>query len=100
MAENLYRAAMKDIASKMALQSIRKVIRDGNINDVAKLNIIMSIVHDYEDDKERAELEAERRAIEADEAQMRREKIDEMFEDMEPDFDGLESALHGKGEKK
>ena len=100
MAENPYRTAMEGIACKMALQSIRKVIRDSETNDVAKLNIIISIVHDYEDDKERAELEAERRAIEADEAQMRREKIDEMFENMEPDFDGLESALHGKGGRK
>ena len=89
MAANLYRAAMEGIACKMALQSIRKVIRDSETNDVAKLNIIMSIVHDYEDDKERAELEAERRAIEEDEAQMRREKIDEMFENMAPDFDKL-----------
>ena len=89
MEENLYRAAMEGIACKMALQSIRKVIRDSETNDVAKLNIIMSIVHDYEDDKERAELEAERRAIEADEAQLRREKIDEMFENMKPDFDKL-----------
>lgn len=98
MAENLYREAMEGIACKMALQSIRKVIRDGGINDVAKLNIIMSIVHDYEDDKERAEMEAERRAIEADEAQMRREKIDEMFEDMAaPVFDALTIR---KGEKK
>lgn len=96
MAENLYRNAMDGIASKMALQSIRKVIRDSGTNDVAKLNIIMSIVHDYEDDKERAELEAERRAIEEDEAQMRREKIDEMFENMAPDFDKLTIR---KGEK-
>ena len=97
MAENLYRAAMKDIASKMDLQSIRKVIRDGNINDVAKLNIIMSIVHDYDDDKEQAELQAERRAIEEDEAQMRREKIDEMFEDIAPDFDKLTKSIRKGG---
>ncbi|MBO6093973.1 MAG: hypothetical protein J6P40_10230 [Oscillospiraceae bacterium] len=99
MAENLYRAAKDGIACIMALQSIRKVIRDSETNDVAKLNIIMSIVHDYEDDKERAELEAERRAIEADEAQMRREKIDEMFENMKPDFDKLtlrEAKKNGK----
>jgi len=96
MAENLYRDAMEGIASKMALQSIRKVIRDGEINDVAKLNIIMSIVHDYEDDKERAELEAERRAIEADEARMRREKIDEMFEDMAAPIDKLMKCAEAK----
>ena len=96
MAENLYREAMEGIACKMALQSIRKVIRDSETNDVAKLNIIMSIVHDYEDDKERAELEAERRAIEADEAQMRREKIDEMFEDMAAPLDNLMKCAEAK----
>ena len=96
MAENLYRAAMEGIACKMALQSIRKVIRDSETNDVAKLNIIMSIVHDYEDDKERAELEAERRAIEADEAQMHREKVEEMFENMKPDFDKLIAIAKGE----
>ena len=100
MAENLYREAMEGIACKMALQSIRKVIRDGGINDVAKLTIIMSIVHDYEDDKEDAELKAERRAIEEDEAKMRREQINDLFEEMAPDFGKLEDALHGKGGKK
>ena len=96
MAENLYRAAMKDIASKMALQSIRKVIRDGNINDVAKLNIIMSIVHDYDDDKEQAELQAERRAIEEDEEKLRRQKVDDLFDDMAA---GLDKLTIRKGEK-
>lgn len=48
--EDLYRAAMEGIAGKIALQSIRKILRDSKINDVAKLNIIMSIVHDYEKD--------------------------------------------------
>ena len=97
MAENLYRAAMEGIACKMALQSIRKVIRDSETNDVAKLNIIMSIVHDYEDDKERAELEAERRAIEEDEDKLRREKVDDLFDSMKPDFDKLTIR---KGEKR
>lgn len=95
MAENLYRAAMEGIACKMALQSIRKVIRDGEINDVAKLNIIMSIVHDYEDDKERAELEAERKAIDADEAEMRKARIDDLFDGMK---EGLDKLTIRKGE--
>ena len=49
--ENPYRDAMSGIREKLALQSIRKTIRDGNINDTAKLNIIMSIVHDFEEDR-------------------------------------------------
>lgn len=96
MAENLYRNAMEGIASKMALQSIRKVIRDGEINDVAKLNIIMSIVHDYEDDKEQAELQAERRAIEEDEEKLRREKVDDMFDGMAAGLDKLTIRKGGK----
>ena len=70
------------------------MIRDGNINDTAKLNIIMSIVHDFEEDKEQAELVEERRAIEADEAEMRRERIEEMFEDMAAPVKNL--SIHKK----
>ena len=82
MSKNPYSTAMEGIRYKVAMQSIRKVIRDNATNDVAKLNIIMSIVHDFEEDLENAELESERKAIREDEAQMRREKIDEMFENM------------------
>ena len=96
MAENLYRNAMEGIASKMALQSIRKVIRDGEIYDVAKLNIIMSIVHDYEDDKWQAEMQAERRAIEEDEEKLRREKVEDLFDGMAA---GLDKLTIRKGEK-
>ena len=81
MVEDLYRNAMDGIAQKVALQEIRKVIR-GNKPEGVKLELIVGIVHGYEEDMEQRELDAERRAIEADEAQMRREKIDEMFEDM------------------
>lgn len=89
MAENLYRAAMEGIACKMALQSIRKVIRDSETNDVAKLNIIMSIVHDYEDDKERAELEAERRAIQAEEKEFQDARTNVFFGNMDEALDKL-----------
>ena len=89
MNNDLYRSAMEGIAGKIALQSIRKVIRDPGMGEAAKLHSIVAIVHDYEEDQEQAELAAERRATEADEAQMRREKIDEMFSDMAAPLDKL-----------
>lgn len=100
MLEDLYRNAMDGIFQKVALQEIRKVIR-GNKPEGVKLELIATIIHSYEDDVERAELEAERRAIEADEEALRHEKIDEMFEDMAPPFDKLIDIAKGKaGEKK
>ena len=86
---NPYRAAMKDVAYKMAMQSIRKVIRDPKTNDVAKLNIIMSIVREFEADLAFAEDMEERRAIREDEAQMRQEKVDDLFADMVAPLDEL-----------
>ena len=86
---NPYRAEMKNIRYKMALQGIRKVIRDSEINDIAKLNIIMSIVHDFEEDQEEAENAEERRAIREEEAQMSREKVDDLFADMAAPLDEL-----------
>jgi len=94
--DNPYNKAMNGIREKMALQSIRKVIRDGNINDTAKLNIIMAIVHDFEEDKEQAELVEERRAIEADEAELRRARIDDMFENMTEPLEKLTIRKGGK----
>ena len=93
--KNLFDEAMNGIGEKVALQEIRKVLR-GKLPEKDKLKAVVEIVHTYEDYAERQELEAERRAIEADEAQMRREKIDEMFENMAPDFDKLTIR---KGEK-
>lgn len=86
--KNLFDEAMNGIGEKVALQEIRKVLR-GKLPEKQKLEAVVSIVHTYEDYAERTALEAERRAIEADEAEMRREKIDEMFENMKPDFDKL-----------
>ena len=54
MPENIYRNAMDGIAYKVAMQSIRKVMRDSEINDVAKLNIIMDIIHAFEKDLKEA----------------------------------------------
>ena len=87
--ENPYRNAMSGIREKMALQSIRKVIRDSETNDTAKLNIIMAIVHDFEEDKEQAEDAEERRAMEEERAEEQREKINEMFENMTAPLDKL-----------
>ena len=92
----LYRAAMDGVYQKTAMQAIRKVIR-GKDPEGVKLEKLVEIVHAYEDDAEQAELAAERRAIEEDEAKLRREKIDEMFDDMaEP----LNKLTIRKGEKR
>ena len=77
--ETPYRAEMKNIGYNVAMQSIRKIVRDPKTNDVAKLNIIMSIVHEFEEDLEAAELAEERRAIEADEAKLRKDRMDNLF---------------------
>lgn len=96
--KNLFDEAMNGIGEKVALQEIRKVLR-GKLPEKDKLKAVVEIVHTYEDYAERQELEAERRAIEADEAEMRREKINEMFENMAPDFDKLEECIR-KGDGK
>ena len=93
---NPYREEMKNIRYKIAMQSIRKVVRDQNCNDIAKLNIIMAIVHDFEDDQESAEIEEERKAIEAEEAEMRRENVDDLFTDMAAPLDELKVRKEGK----
>ena len=95
MIEDLYRNAMDGIRQKVAMQEIRKVIR-GNKPEGVKLELIVGIIHSYEDDVECEELEAERRAIEADEAKMQREKIDEMFDEMAAPLNKL--TIHKKGE--
>ena len=86
---NPYRAEMKNIGYKVAMQSIRKVVRDPKTNDVAKLNIIMAIVHDFEEDLEAAEIEEERRAIREEETEMRKQKVDDLFGDMAAPLDKL-----------
>lgn len=88
-AENPYRTEMKGIAYKVAMQSIRKVIRDPKTNDTAKLNIIMAIVHDVEEDLLTAEDVEERRAIREDEEKMRKDKIDDLFSGMTEAADEL-----------
>ena len=92
----LYRKAMDGIFVTVAMQEIRKVVR-GKDTDQQKLKQIIGIVHEYEEDAEQAELAAERRAIEADEAEMRRERINDMFEEMQAPLDKLVMTTTGTG---
>jgi len=87
--ENLYRTTMAGIGCKIAMQSIRTVVRNKSIRDEEKLEQIIAIVHSYEEDAEDAYRAEERRAMEADEAQMQKERIDDMFEDMAKPLDKL-----------
>jgi len=84
----LYRKAMDGIFVTVAMQEIRKVVRSKD-PDQQKLEKIVGIVHEYEEDAEQAELAAERRAIEADEAEMRRKRINDMFDEMQAPLDKL-----------
>ena len=49
--EDLYRAAMDGIGMKIALQAIRKTLRDNEIPEGEKLERIVTIVHSFEQDK-------------------------------------------------
>jgi hypothetical protein len=48
--KDLYREAMDGIGCKVALQAVRKVIRDNKSSEKAKLEQICIIVHSYEKD--------------------------------------------------
>ena len=48
--KDLYREAMDGIGCKVALQAIRKVIRDNKTSETGKLDQIRVIVHSYEKD--------------------------------------------------
>lgn len=48
--EDLYRAAMDGIGMKIALQAIRKTLRDSDIPEDEKLGRIVTIVHSFERD--------------------------------------------------
>ena len=93
--ESPYASAMKGIRTKIAMQAIRKIIREDDV-DENKLAAIVTVIHEFEDDQERAELEAERKAIEAEEAEERREKINDMFEDMTAPMDKLMKCVEAK----
>ena len=48
--EDLYRTAMDGIGLKVAMQSIRKVMRDSSLDDEKKLGRIVTIIHSFEHD--------------------------------------------------
>jgi hypothetical protein len=48
--ESIYREEMKNVGYKVAMKAIRRIVRDSKTNDTAKLNSIMSIIHDFEED--------------------------------------------------
>ena len=92
---DLYRDAMAGIREKVAMQEIRKVVR-GKDKETEKLAKVVGIIHSYEEDAELAKEEAERREIEADEAALRNEKVQEMFDDMVEPLNKL--TIHKKGD--
>lgn len=49
--DDLYREAMAGIGTKIALQAIRKTIRDSEIPEDEKLRLIATIIHSFEQDK-------------------------------------------------
>jgi predicted transcriptional regulator len=98
MGKDLYREAMDGIFQEVALKAIRKVIR-GKEPEKEKLAKIVTIIHSYEDDVEQAELAAERRAIQEEEEQDRKERIADMFDGMKAPLDELEKCIK-KGDGK
>lgn len=50
---NLFRAGMADIGTKVAMQVIRKIVRDSDMEDYQKLREIQTVVHSYEEDIEK-----------------------------------------------
>lgn len=51
--EDLYQTAMDGIGCKVALQAIRKIVRDNKITEKDKLGQIITVVHSFERDMER-----------------------------------------------
>ena len=89
-----YKTAMDGIRVKMAMQAIRKMIREDD-TDENKLAGIVTVVHEYEEDVEMAEREAERKAIEAEEAEMRRERSQDFFDGMMEPLNKLVDSVKG-----
>jgi len=50
--ETLYRTSMAGIGFKVAMQTIRKIMRDNKVDDNEKLRLITNIVHMHEKDLE------------------------------------------------
>ena len=48
--EDLYRAGMAGIGNKVAMQVIRRIVRDRTLNDTEKLEAIQTVIHSFEND--------------------------------------------------
>ena len=47
-----YTTMMAGIEEKIAIQAIRKILRDKELNDIEKLTEIITVVHSFEGDKQ------------------------------------------------
>ena len=47
-----YTKMMCGIEEKVAIQAIRKILRDKELNDIEKLTEIITVVHSFEGDKQ------------------------------------------------
>lgn len=47
-----YTTMMCGIAEKVAIQAIRKILRDKELDDIQKLTEIVTVVHSFEGDKQ------------------------------------------------
>ena len=53
--EDLYRAGMAGIGNKVAMQVIRRIVRDRTLNDTEKLEAIQTVIHSFENDTKKGE---------------------------------------------
>ena len=48
--EDLYKAGMAGIGNKVAMQVIRRIVRDRTLNDTEKLEAIVTVIHSFENE--------------------------------------------------
>ena len=53
--EDLYKAEMADIRTKVAMQVIRRIVRDTKLLDEEKLEAIQTVIHSFENDGKKGE---------------------------------------------
>ena len=94
--KDMYWEAMDGIRETVAMQAIRKVIRSKDA-DKTKLTKVISIVHSYEEDAEKAEWDAERREEEAYQEEQSRAERQEAFENMMRPMNELVKIAKGQG---
>lgn len=49
---DLYQEGMSGIKTKVAMQVIRRIVRDRLLDDEEKLGAIVTVIHSFENDKE------------------------------------------------